>query len=63
MKKNIHSQLIALILIGICLATGASIVLAQNNSPKYKADIPKSILTPDKVDTNLYSNTTCSDSG
>jgi hypothetical protein len=53
MKEIIHRQLITSLLIGLCLATGTSIALAQNNSPKYKANIPKSILTPDKVDTQL----------
>ena len=38
-------------------ATGISAqVMAQNPRPKYKADVPKSILTPNKVTTGLLGN-------
>ena len=42
--------------LALCATAIAAPALAQNTSPKYKADVPKSILTPDAVTTGLLGN-------
>ena len=52
---------------GLSLLTAAAAMafvpsaLAQNAPPKYSADVPKSILTPDKVETELLGTLEFSD--
>ena len=54
MKKiNLRKFSTAMLVMGLCIATTALTAVAQNASPTYKADVPKSILTPDKVETKL----------
>ena len=55
MKSNFTRKLnIAALVIGFCASAVASQAMsAQNASPKYKADVPKSILIPDTVNTKL----------
>ena len=42
-----------LLVTGICAAFVSPGALAQKAAPKYKADVPAEILTPDQVDTRL----------
>ena len=54
MKRSILKTSSATALaVALCAAFIAPQALAQNASPKYKADVPKSVLTPDKVQTKL----------
>ena len=52
MKRTVMSKSKGAVLaVALCAAATAPHVLAQATSPKYKADVPKSILTPDTVET------------
>ena len=53
-KFTLREALLAYSLVlAVASTTIVSAAYAQSASPKYKADVPKSILTPDKVDTKL----------
>ena len=43
----------AIIMMALCAMFVVPYAVGQNASPKYKANVPKSILTPDKVETKL----------
>ncbi len=43
----------ATVTMALCTTTIAPQAVSQNTSPRYKADVPESILTPDKVNTEL----------
>ena len=54
MKRSLQKAMSnALLVTGICAAFVSPGVLAQKAAPKYKADVPAEILTPDRVDTRL----------
>ena len=54
MKSRTPAKLnAAALVIGLCTMVIVPAVLAQDTPPRYKADVPKSILTPDKVHTKL----------
>ena len=54
MKYNISKALThAIITMTLCATTITPQAMAKNYSPKYKADVPESVLAPDKVDTEL----------
>ena len=56
MKTSVLRKLnTSAIVIGFCVAATQS-AMTQDVGPKYKADVPKSILTPDMVNTKLLGN-------
>ena len=52
----LRAQILAAIAIALYATTIAPQALAQSAGPKYKADVPKAILTPDTVNTKLLGN-------